>query len=305
MHAYRTSREPGWQSKKRLGQHFLVDRVAVLRIVDAANLTEHDTVLEIGPGPGTLTTHLAQRAGQVIAVEVDERMLVALRESLKGYGNVHIVHADILEQDIAGLTRGRPFKVVANLPYYITSAVLRHLLQSPARPSVMVVTVQREVAERIVGRPERRRGRRHRHVRRMSLLAVSVQFYGVPRIVTRIPAGAFRPMPAVDSAVVRIDVYDPLPWGAVDEEAFFRVARAGFAQSRKQLRNALVHNLPLSLDQVLAAFNERDMDATRRAETLAIEEWVALSDALGAQLERADNQKRELGAGRQRSAGAC
>jgi 16S rRNA (adenine1518-N6/adenine1519-N6)-dimethyltransferase len=146
---------------------------------------------------------------------------------------------------------------------------------------LLVVTVQREVAERIVGRSAKARARRAgKPVSRMSLLAVSVQFYGVPRIVARIPAGAFRPVPAVDSAVVRIDVYDPLPWAVTDKDLFFRVARAGFAQRRKQLHNTLTRNLAVSRDRVLAALQEAGVDGKRRPETLSVQEWVALTNAL-------------------------
>ncbi|MBN1643131.1 MAG: ribosomal RNA small subunit methyltransferase A [Anaerolineae bacterium] len=262
----------------RLGQHILVDPQAVLKIVDAAELERTDTVLEVGPGPGTLTTHLAARAGSVIAVEIDERMIGPLRDTLAGQDNVRIIHGDILEQDLSLLVCGKPFVVVANLPYYITSAVLRHLLSTPQRPTRLVVTVQREVADRIVGRPGRRE--RHKQSTRMSLLAVSVQFYGQARIVAHIPAGAFRPVPGVDSAVVRIDTYDPLPWGGVDEATFFEVARAGFAQSRKQLRNALRHGLAGRASEVDAALDAAGIDGARRAETLSIAEWVALAVAL-------------------------
>ena len=144
-----------------------------------------------------------------------------------------------------------------------------------------MVTVQREVAERIVGQLGRGgRRRKQKAGPRMSLLAVSVQFYGVPRIVARIPAGAFRPVPAVDSAVVRVDLYDPLPWGEVDVRRFFGVARAGFAQSRKQLRNTLIHNLALPAEQVSAGLEAAGIDGRRRAETLSVQEWVALSNAL-------------------------
>jgi 16S rRNA (adenine1518-N6/adenine1519-N6)-dimethyltransferase len=219
----------------------------------------------------------------VIAVELDERMLAPLSETLAEYDNVRVVHGDILEQDVCSLVGDRPYKVVANLPYYITTAVLRRLFESYRRPDCLVVMVQREVADRIVGRPSRRT--RHKQSSRMSLLAVSIQFYGSPRVLAHIPAGAFRPVPAVDSAVVRVDTYDPLPWQVVDERVFFRVARAGFAQSRKQLRNALRHGLALSLDQVTAALDAAMVDPQRRAETLSIEEWVAISNVLARDLE--------------------
>ena len=280
MKPYRAITKRHLRSKKGLGQHFLVDPQAVAKIVDSAEIAEHDTVLEVGPGPGTLTLHLAQRAKRVIAVELDERMLAPLDEILQDHDNVHVVHGDILEQDIAALVDGGPYKVVANLPYYITSAVLRRLFESSPRPNTVVVTVQREVADRIVGRQSKRA--RHKQSVRMSLLAVSVQFYGQPRIVAHIPAGAFRPVPAVDSAVVRIDTYDPLPWHVLDERRFFGVVRAGFAQSRKQLHNAL-RSLHIENELLVTALRAAGIDGQRRAETLSVEEWVALSNALVAQ----------------------
>ncbi len=257
--------------KKSLGQNFLIDAQAAARIVQAADLSPQDVVVEIGPGPGALTGLLAQAAGRVIAVEIDEQVIPALRRSLPDVPHVEIVQGDILQQDLSALTQNRPFKVVANLPYYITSAVLRHLLESPHRPTLIIVTVQREVAQRIVAQPGE-----------MSLLAVSVQFYGTARIVGRIPPGAFRPMPKVHSAVVRIDTFDACPWGQVEQAAFFHTVRAGFGQKRKQLHNALAHGLSLSGDQVTLALNQAGIDGERRAETLSVAEWVALSRALGA-----------------------
>jgi 16S rRNA (adenine1518-N6/adenine1519-N6)-dimethyltransferase len=281
MSAYQTLRDHRVRSDKRLGQHILVDPAAIERILNAAELNETDVVLEVGPGPGTLTVGLAERAGRVVAVELDERMLSPLSERLAGYDNVRVVHGDILEQDVAALVGGGPFVVVANLPYYVTSAVLRHLFEARVRPERLVVTVQREVADRIVGRLGRGgRRRKQKAGPRLSLLAVSVQFYGQPRIVARIPAGAFRPVPAVDSAVLHVDLYHPLPWGEVDVGRFFEVARAGFAQSRKQIRNALIHTLALPADQVSAGLEAAGIDGRRRAETLSVQEWVALSNAL-------------------------
>jgi len=275
---YQAMRDHDVRGDRHLGQHILVDPSAVVKIVDAAELDPTDLVLEVGPGPGTLTVPLAERAGEVVAVELDERMLPLLREALAGHDNVRVVQGDILDQDVAALVEQRPYKVVANLPYYITSAVLRHLLTASLRPRRLVVTVQREVADRIVGLPGRRQ--RHKQEQRMSLLAVSVQFYGRPHVVARIPAGAFRPVPAVDSSVVRIDTYDPLPWGVADEALLFEVARAGFAQSRKQLRNALRLGLSFPDDQIDAALARADIDPRRRAETLTMEEWAALANAL-------------------------
>lgn len=257
----------GLSPRKGLGQNFLADPVALDRIVAAADLTPADTVLEIGPGLGSLTERLARAAGRVVAVELDERLAGIVRERLAGLANVEVLHGDIL--DMSGLEfLGAGYKVVANLPYYITSAVLRHLLDRPDRPRTLVVTVQREVAERIAARPPD-----------MSLLAVSVQFYGQPRVVARIPAGAFYPPPKVESAVVRIDVGDrprlDLPVG-VSEEAFFRVVRAGFGQKRKTLRNSLSAGLRLPPLHVEEALRRAAIDPRRRAETLSLEEWAAV-----------------------------
>jgi len=206
MNARRLLKEFDIQPKKSLGQNFLTDQRALERIVEAAELTPEDIVLEIGPGLGALTRLLAERAGRVIAVELDQRLVEVLRQTATAKAdlpNVEIIHGDVLELNPADLVRQHrtdlQYKVVANLPYYITSAILRHLLTAEVRPKLMVVTVQLEVAQRITAQPGD-----------MSLLAVSVQFYGRPRIVARIKAGSFYPSPQVDSAVIRIDLYDQL-----------------------------------------------------------------------------------------------
>jgi 16S rRNA (adenine1518-N6/adenine1519-N6)-dimethyltransferase len=269
------------QPKKSLGQNFLVDRRALGRIVEAAELGPEDIVLEIGPGLGTLTRLLAERAGRVVAVELDQRLVEVLSQSLADCPNVEIVQGDILQLDPVELIRNAllpcslapllpcspalllPFKVVANLPYYITSAVLRHLLTARVRPKLMVVTVQLEVARRIIAEPGD-----------MNLLAVSVQFYGRPRIVARIKASAFYPSPQVDSAVVRIDLDGPPVVEVDDVDSFFEVVRAGFAQRRKQLRNALSAELALPASEVAQALSRAGVDPKRRAQTLSIEEWA-------------------------------
>lgn len=257
--------------RKRLGQNFLTDPMAVDRIAAAANLSPQDTVLEVGAGVGTLTRALARRAGRVLAIELDDRLVEILHEQLADLANVEILHGDVLQLPDLGLVHCQ-YKVVANLPYYITSAVLRHFLEGVPRPRLMVVTVQREVADRIVAGPGE-----------MSLLAVSVQFYGQPRIVARIPAGAFYPSPKVDSAVVRIDVGEqpavPLPAGT-DETAFFAVVRAGFGQKRKTLRNSLSAGLGLSPTSVEAALLQAGLDPRRRAETLSLSEWTEVARVL-------------------------
>jgi len=270
----------GLRPRKDLGQNFLVDPVALARIVDAAELSPDDIVLEIGPGPGGLTERLLEQAGRVVAVELDTNMVALLRQQLGANPRLRIVVGDILKQDPGELlalsvpadNAPHPkYKVVANLPYYITSAVIRHLTEAPLRPACAVLTVQREVAARIVAKPGQ-----------MSLLAVSVQLYGEPRIVARVPAGAFYPRPKVDSAVVRIQFYPDLPLSGGEIAHFFRVVRAGFGQRRKQIHNALAAGLALPDAVVREALEQVGIDPRRRAETLEIGEWVRLCRALAA-----------------------
>ncbi|MFC2037894.1 16S rRNA (adenine(1518)-N(6)/adenine(1519)-N(6))-dimethyltransferase RsmA [Chloroflexota bacterium] len=261
--------------RKRLGQNFLVDPAALGRIVAAASLSPDDTVVEVGAGLGTLTRPLAQQAGRVLAVEVDDQLVEILHERLADLSNVELIHADVLKLPDLGLFN-LGYKVVANLPYYITSAILRRFLEVEPRPGLMVVTVQSEVAERVVAGPGK-----------MSLLALSVQFYGRPRIVARIPAGAFYPSPRVDSAVLRIELDEQR--GAalgegVDEQTFFRVARAGFSQKRKMLRNSLSGGLALPPARVEETLARVGVDPRRRAETLSLQEWADVAGALVAVL---------------------
>lgn len=256
------------QPKKSLGQNFIYDENVLARITAAANLQPADNVLEIGPGLGSLTRHLAQAAGRVVAVELDDRLLPILQEELADLPNVEIVHADILNVDPADWFGDTPYKVVANVPYYITGAILRHLLGGRSKPTMMVMTVQKEVAERLTAEPGE-----------MSLLAVSVQFYGRPTIVEEIKAGAFWPRPEVDSAVVRIDLQDRPALSVANEEGFFRVVKAGFSQKRKQLQNNL-RGLGYSQEVIGQALAEAGVDGRRRAETLSLAEWTALHQSL-------------------------
>jgi 16S rRNA (adenine1518-N6/adenine1519-N6)-dimethyltransferase len=257
--------------KKGLGQNFLTDPVHLQKIIEAADLTPADTVLEIGPGPGALTERLCAAAGQVIAVELDSQMVQLLRTEYGHHLNLTVIEADILQTSPGDLPfKIHHYKVVANLPYYITSAVLRHLLENQPRPQRVVVTVQKEVAQRIVARPGQ-----------MSLLAVSVQFYGRATLVHHIPAGAFYPPPKVDSAVVRIDTFDTPPVPAAEVEPFFRVVKAGFSQKRKQLKNTLAAGLRLPGPQVVAALQAAGIEPIRRAQSLSIDEWLRLAEELG------------------------
>jgi 16S rRNA (adenine1518-N6/adenine1519-N6)-dimethyltransferase len=268
--------------KRSLGQNFLRDETYLDRIVVAAELISTDTVLEIGPGMGVLTRRLAAEAGRVIAVELDDRLIDLLQKEFATQPHVSVVHGDILELDPVQLVDDRQvdnqksriqnpksYKVVANLPYYITSAVLRHVLEASVRPTLAIVMVQKEVAERICAAPGD-----------LSLLAVSVQFYAEPRIVDYVPAAAFHPRPKVDSAVLRLDIRPQPAVADVVPEAFFRIVRAGFSQKRKQLLNTLSAGLHLPKPEAAAALNAADIDPKRRAETLSLEEWGALTRRL-------------------------
>mgnify|MGYP001604579828 CR=1 FL=1 len=258
----------GLRPRKRLGQNFLVDRSVLRRILAAADVDPTDTVLEVGPGAGVLTRELAGRAARVVAVELDTRLAHALQESFAGTLNVEVINADILEFDFVGHLGGGRYTVVANLPYYITSPTLRRFLEARVKPALLVVIVQREVAERISARPGE-----------MSLLSVSVQFYANPCLVAVVPSGAFYPRPEVESAIVRLDVLDR-PAVDVDPSLFFRVVQAGFSARRKQLHNPLVQKLGIAPQQVAQALAAVDIDTQRRAQTLSLEEWGALAREL-------------------------
>ncbi|NDJ79343.1 MAG: 16S rRNA (adenine(1518)-N(6)/adenine(1519)-N(6))-dimethyltransferase RsmA [Chloroflexi bacterium] len=254
--------------KKSLGQNFLHDPNVLEKIVALAELPPGATVLEIGPGTGNLTRILARHAAHVIAVELDDRLLPLLATELANT-NVELVHADFLTVNVGELVADTPYSVVANVPYYITSAILRHLLDHPPRPQRLVMTVQREVAERLVAQPGD-----------MSLLAVSVQFFGQPQIAMRLNPAAFWPRPDVESAVLRVDVYDQPMVNVPDERLFFRVVKAGFAQKRKQLRNALSAGLGINKTQADHLLDTAGIEAQRRAETLSLVEWARLAFAL-------------------------
>ncbi len=257
------------EPKKSLGQNFLFDENVLRRIAVAGDVQSGDHILEIGPGLGALTKILAQGAGKVTAVELDNRLIPILRRELASFPNVSLIHGDILEQNPADLF-DTSYKVVANVPYYITGAILRHLLGAKHKPELMVLTVQKEVAERVTAVPPR-----------MSLLAVSVQYYGQATIVDILKAGAFWPRPDVDSAVVRIDLAQraQLDTDFVDEAFFFRVVKAGFSQKRKQLQKNL-RQLGIEREKIISSLEEVGVDGRRRAETLTLAEWHALCAAL-------------------------
>ena len=256
------------QPKKSLGQNFLVDPNGLNKVLQAAQLNPEDTVLEIGAGLGSLTYLLAQQAKYVVAVELDKRLIPPLTEVLAGFENIKIKQGDMLELSPDALLGAARYVVVANIPYYITSALIRHLLEADHKPTRMVLTVQQEVAERILSRDGK-----------MSLLALSVQVYGKPELKARIPAGCFYPPPEVDSAVLSIELYEEPLVPSESLDLFFKLAHAGFAQKRKTLRNTLATGMnesPAWAEKLLTAAG---IDPQRRAETLSMQEWKQLVEA--------------------------
>ena len=256
------------QPKKSLGQNFLVDPNGLNKVLKAAKVSPQDIVLEIGAGLGSLTYLLAQQSRHVVAVELDTRLIAPLREALAGFTNVTICEGDMLKLSPDVLIDAERYVVVANIPYYITSALIRHLLEANHKPTRMVLTVQLEVAERILARDGK-----------MSLLALSVQVYGKPELKARIPAGCFYPPPEVDSAVLSIELYEEpiVPSGSLD--LFFKLAHAGFAQKRKTLRNTLATGMNESPAWAERLLTTAGIDPQRRAETLSMQEWKQLVEA--------------------------
>lgn len=256
----------GLSPDKRLGQNFIIDESALLKVVDAAKIGGDTYVLEVGAGLGSLTRHLSAQARHVVAVELDQRLLAPLARVLASFKNIDIVHGDILDLEPTRLMQHNPYIVAANIPYYITSAIIRHLMEAPLKPERIVLTVQYEVAQRICA-----------GAGALSLLALSIQVFGAPRIVARIPAEAFYPAPKVDSAVVRIDLYSEPRIPEPHLELFFRLAKAGFSQKRKTLLNALSAGMRWSKEQTQAALEASGIEAQRRAQSLDLDAWKSLT----------------------------
>jgi len=259
-------RQSGLKARKSLGQHFLVDEKILSTIIDAAELSPTDTVVEVGPGLGILTGELARRAGNIIAVELDNGLASFLQRRFSSQSNLHVINADILKVKLSQILGGKiNYKVVANLPYYITSPVLRYFVEASPKPSLMVMMVQKEVGEAIVAGPGN-----------MSLLSVSLQVYSRIKVVAPVPARSFYPEPKVDSVILR---FDTLPRPAVqvaDMNGFFEVVRNGFSSPRKQLHNSLGHGMGIKPGEVVSFLKEADLDPQRRAETLSLDEWTRL-----------------------------
>ena len=256
---------------KGLGQHFLIDHSVLETIISAAELGPADIVVEVGPGLGILTEELVRRAGKVIAVEVDSKLAIALGRKLYQVPHLTVLNANVLDIEPNELVGDQPlaeggvqgYKVVANLPYYMASPILRHFLETWLKPRLMVVMVQKEVGQSIVAEPGG-----------MSLLGVSVQLYGRSTIVAYVPARSFYPQPKVDSAIVRIDVYPEPAVDIADVSGFFEVVKAGFRAPRKQLRNALCLGLQLAAPEVIELLEQAGIAPQRRPQTLSLEEWA-------------------------------
>jgi len=266
-------RQFGVKPKKSLGQHFLVDEAILEHILSAAEISPGELVVEVGPGLGMLTYGLAKRGAKVMAIEIDSKLVALLKKRLAAFPDVQIIHADILkviprqllQNNLTASALFRGYKVVANLPYYITSPVLRHFFEAPLRPSAMVVMVQKEVGEAIAATPGK-----------MSLLSVRTQFYSKPTIISYVPAASFYPPPKVDSVILRLDVYPQPPIEVADVAGFFDMVIRGFSSPRKQLRNSLAHSLEMLPSQVASLLEQAGIDGKRRAETLSLEEWREL-----------------------------
>ena len=256
-------------AKKSLGQNFLVDSRIVSRILTVSEVGPDDAVLEIGPGRGALTAKLAEVAKRLVAVELDEGLAAKLRDRFSSAANVEVVHGDARELDIGPLFgSGERYKLIANLPYYAASRIVRRFLATHPRPASMVVMLQREVAKTMAAAPGW-----------MGLLSVMVQLYGVPRIAFSVPPRAFSPVPKVTSSVIRIDVLDTPALALDSEELFFQLVTAGFSAPRKQVHNSLGNGLDISSESARAMLESAGIEAVRRPGTLSVQEWGHLYQA--------------------------
>ena len=254
---------------KKLGQNFLIKRGIVDEIVHAAELTPGEPVLEVGPGIGTLTQGLAQSGADVTAIELDRRLLEVLDTTLASYDNVRIIHGDVLKLDVPSIMNQKPFKVVANLPYYITTPIIMSLLESKLPIERLVVMVQKEVALRMVAKPG---------TKDYGALSVAVQYYTEPDIVLDVPPKSFLPAPAVTSSVIRCVLRDKPPVDVIDEKLFFRVVKAGFAQRRKTFSNTM-KTTGLSKDRIEELLAKANIDGQRRGETFTLQEFADVANA--------------------------
>ncbi len=267
----------GFNFQKKYGQNFLIDSHVLDKIVDAADIGPDDFVLEIGPGIGTMTQYLAEAAREVVAVEIDRKLIPILEDTLSDYDNVTVINEDILKVDLAALARernqGKPMKVVANLPYYITTPIIMGLFEKDVPLESITVMVQKEVADRMQVGPG---------TKDYGALSLAVQYYSEPKVVANVPPNCFIPRPDVGSAVIRLTRYEKSPVEVKDASFMFRLIRAAFNQRRKTLQNGLHNSRELQLEKgkVVEALEKMGMPATVRGEQLSLEEFARLSDLL-------------------------
>ena len=265
--------------QKKFGQNFLIDTHVLEKIISAAGITKNDCVLEIGPGIGTMTQYLAENAGHVVAVEIDRNLIPILKETLADYDNVTVINEDILRVDIKALAEeyngGKPIKVVANLPYYITTPIIMGLFESGVPIDNITVMVQKEVADRMKEGPGSKD---------YGALSLAVQYYAEPEIVANVPPNCFIPRPNVGSAVIRLTRHKEMPVEVKDPALMFKIIRASFNQRRKTLQNGLGNapELPYTKEQIAAAIAEMGLTPTIRGEALSLAQFAQLSDSLGA-----------------------
>ena len=266
-----------FQFKKKFGQNFLIDPHVLDKIVDAAQITKDDFVLEIGPGIGTLTQYLCENARQVLAVEIDDKLIPILKETLQPYDNVEVLHGDILKQDIQQIADtyndGKPIKVVANLPYYITTPIIMELFESHVPLANVTIMVQKEVADRMKAEPG---------TKDYGALSLAVQYYAKPYIAAFVPPNCFMPRPNVGSAVIRLDCLARVPVEVHNEKLMFRLIRASFNQRRKTLQNGIANSAELSFtkEQAARAIEQAGFAVRIRGEKLGLEEFARLADEL-------------------------
>ena len=264
--------------QKKFGQNFLIDTHVLEKIISAAGITKNDCVLEIGPGIGTMTQYLAENAGHVVAVEIDRNLIPILKETLADYDNVTVINEDILRVDIKALAEeyngGKPIKVVANLPYYITTPIIMGLFESGVPIDNITVMVQKEVADRMKEGPGSKD---------YGALSLAVQYYAEPEIVANVPPNCFIPRPNVGSAVIRLTRHKEMPVEVKDPALMFKIIRASFNQRRKTLQNGLGNapELPYTKEQIAAAIAEMGLTPTIRGEALSLAQFAQLSDILG------------------------
>lgn len=264
------------KASKRYGQNFLIDSTVLKKIIETSAIDEESMVLEIGPGLGTMTGLLCQRAGKVVAVEIDKDLIEPLKINMSGYSNFHLINADFMKLNLKKLFEenfgDKKIKVIANLPYYITSPIIMKLLEEGINIDTITLMVQKEVAQRITASPGNKD---------YGVLTLSVQYYAMPEIVLIVPPEAFMPMPGVDSAVIHLTMREKPPVSLVDETLFFKVIKAAFNQRRKTLLNALKgSHLKLEKDEIEAILHQCGIDPTRRGETLSMDEFAELSNKI-------------------------